>query len=122
MERFECDKCGACCQGSLIVEADDLDVMREPRLIVGDKSQGDRSVEQVIREIQTEGKTVLLACGSPCTFLDSNRLCSIYPMRPNCCVAMQAGDEQCQQAREAAGLSPLLPMDGLTANSKESKL
>ena len=72
MKRFECDKCGACCQGSLIVEADDLDVMREPRLIAGDESQGDRSVEQVVREIQTEGKIVLLACGSPCMFLDSN--------------------------------------------------
>ncbi|HQZ65537.1 MAG TPA: hypothetical protein PLY87_10700 [Planctomycetaceae bacterium] len=68
MERFECDKCGACCQGSLIVEADDLDVMREPRLIAGDESQGDRSVEQVVREIQTEGKIVLLACGSACAF------------------------------------------------------
>jgi len=110
MERFECDKRGTCCQGSLIVEADDLDVMREPLLIAGDKSQGDRSVEQVIREIQTEGKIVLLACGSACAFLAENNDCSIYPTRPNSCVAMQAGDEQCQHARNVAGISPLLPI------------
>ena len=28
-----------------------------------------------------------------------NNGCSIYPMCPNCCVGLQAGDEQCQDAR-----------------------
>jgi hypothetical protein len=30
---YECDQCGACCKGTVIVEADYLDTRREPRLI-----------------------------------------------------------------------------------------
>ncbi len=110
MQRFECDKCGACCKGTLIVEADDLDVLREPRLINGDPECCGKSVEQMVSEIQQHGKIVLLACGSPCSFLGTDNVCSIYPTRPNACVAMQAGDEQCQDARLAVGLAPLLPV------------
>ena len=69
-----------------------------------------KSIEQMVAEIQNEGKAVILACGSACPFLAENNLCSIYPTRPNSCVAMQAGDEQCQHARNAAGLLPLLPI------------
>ena len=97
MLRFECDKCGACCKGMLIVEADDLDVLREPRLINGDPECCGKSVEQIVSEIQQQGKIVLLACGTPCSFLGTDNRCSIYPTRPNACVAMQAGDEQCQE-------------------------
>ena len=110
MPRFECDKCGACCKGSLIIEADDLDVIREPRLITADRHHRGKSVTQMVFEIQQEGKAVMLACGSPCSFLGADNQCSIYPTRPNCCVAMQAGDEQCQDARAAHGLPPLLPI------------
>ena len=38
MPNYECDKCGACCRGNLLVEAYELDVLREPRLI----ESGDR--------------------------------------------------------------------------------
>lgn len=110
MLRFECDKCGACCKGTLIVEADDLDVLREPQLINGDPECRGKSVEQMVFEIQQQGKIVLLSCGSPCSFLGTDNVCSIYPTRPNACVAMQAGDEQCQDARLAAGLAPLVPI------------
>lgn len=111
MERYECDKCGACCQGTLIVEADALDILREPRLIDADEVHRGKTVEQLVGEIQTQGKAVLLACGRPCTFLGADKMCSIYPTRPNACVGMQAGDEQCQDARLAAGLAPLLPIE-----------
>ena len=94
----------------LIVEADDLDVLREPRLINGDSECCGKSVEQILSEIQQQGKIVLLACGSPCSFLGTDNRCSIYPTRPKSCVAMQAGDEQCQDARLAAGLATLLPV------------
>jgi Fe-S-cluster containining protein len=110
MTRFECDNCGACCQGHLIVEADDFDVLREPRLIEADKHHCGKSVEVVVAEIQTEFKAVFLALGAPCPFLSPDKLCAIYPTRPNCCVGMQAGDEQCQDARAAAGLLPLEPL------------
>lgn len=111
MQKFECDKCGACCKGRLIVEADDLDVMREPRLIEADPQHAGMSVEETIRGMQQEWKAVILACGHPCAFLGQDNLCTIYPSRPNCCVAFEAGDEQCQEARAAEGLPPLLPVE-----------
>lgn len=110
MLRYECDKCGACCKGGLIVEADDLDVLREPRLINADPHHADKSVEQLVMEIQTDMKVILLACGSRCAFLGADNACTIYPTRPNACVGMQAGDEQCQTARAEQGLAPLLPI------------
>jgi Fe-S-cluster containining protein len=110
MPRFECDKCGACCKGSLIVEADDLDVLREPRLIDADRHHVGKSVEQMVHEIQTDMKAIILVCGSACPFLGADNGCTIYPTRPNVCVGMQAGDEQCQEARAAEGLPPLLPV------------
>ena len=86
------------------------DVLREPRLIDADKHHRGMSVEDVVLGIVNEGRAIVLACGTPCGFLNSDNHCSIYPTRPNCCVGMQAGDEQCQQAREAVGLSPLEPL------------
>ena len=106
MPRYECDKCGACCKGTLIVEVDDFDVIREPRLIDADAHHRGKSVEQMVTEIQNDGKAVILACVTPCPFLGPDNHCSIYPTRPNCCVAMQAGDEQCQEARAEAGPKP----------------
>ena len=111
MPRFECDKCGACCKGSLIVEVEDLDVVREPRLIDADPHYHGKSVEQVLVQFQTDiGRAVIIACGKPCSFLGEDNHCSIYPTRPNCCVGLQAGDEQCQEARADHGLAPLLPV------------
>lgn len=108
--RFECDKCGACCKGNLIVEVEDLDVIREPRVIGADPHHAGKPVEQMVREIQEEWKGVIIAGGKPCSFLGQDNQCSIYPTRPNCCVGLQAGDEQCQYSREADGLPPLLPI------------
>jgi len=79
MPRYECDKCGACCKGSLIVEADDLDVLREPRIIDADRHHRGKSVRQMVHEIQTEWKAVILACGQPCPFLNAENNCTIYP-------------------------------------------
>jgi Fe-S-cluster containining protein len=50
----------------------------------------------------------MLAAGL-CPLLGADNLCTIYPSRPNCCVAMQAGSDQCQLARGMAGLPPLQP-------------
>jgi Fe-S-cluster containining protein len=111
MLRYDCDHCGACCQGHLIVEADDIDVLREARIIEADRYQAGKSVEAVVQAIRTEGQAVLLAAGKPCPFLSEELRCSIYPTRPNACVGMAAGDEQCQDARGAAGLPPLAPSE-----------
>lgn len=68
MKLFECDQCGACCQGPLIVEADDLDVMREPRLIDADPRLRGKSVHQVLYEIQNDYRSVYLAGCHRCMF------------------------------------------------------
>jgi len=111
MSRYECDRCGSCCKGHLLVEAFELDVLREPRLISADPHYAGKYLEQALHELQDEFKCVVVAGGRPCMFLDNTNRCSIYPTRPNECVAMQAGDEQCQTSRKAEGLSPLAPAD-----------
>ena len=114
--RYECDQCGACCNGSLIVETDEIDLMREPRLIEAEPSLTGYSVPQVLEKYENDtGFAILLACSSnrPCPFL-ADKKCSIYPTRPNVCVAMQAGDDECQEARKAAGLAPLVSIRSQT--------
>lgn len=104
--RYECDCCGACCRGTLIVEAYYLDALREPRIIDADVTG--RKV--ALDDLDDECRCVLLAAGLPCRFLDDGGRCTIYPTRPNTCVGFEAGDEQCQEARSQLGLPPLKPL------------
>ena len=103
--RYECDRCGACCRGTLIVEAYYLDALREPRILDADVTG--RMV--TIDELTDEYRCILLAANHPCRFLSAEGCCTIYPTRPNVCVGMEAGDEQCQEARSQLGLLPLRP-------------
>ena len=128
MPRYECDHCGACCNGTLIVEAYDLDVMREPTLIIAEGRESDdaNALRDLMFEFEEEfGRCLILACGQgkPCPFLESDNRCSIYPTRPNACVAMEAGDEQCQRARKEMGLEQLLPIieDATRATSLDKR-
>ncbi len=114
MPKYECDKCGACCKGYLIVEADEIDLLREPRLAEADPHYAGKNASEVLDILRGEiGKAIVIACGTerPCRFLRDDNTCEIYPTRPNDCVSMQAGDEQCQKAREAEGLPPLEPVE-----------
>jgi Fe-S-cluster containining protein len=89
------------------VEAYDVDVLREPRLVAADPGFASLSVDQALESLQDEFHCAIIAGpGRPCPFLQDNA-CSIYPTRPNVCVAMQPGDEQCREARRAEGLAPL---------------
>ena len=108
---YECDRCGACCRGTLIVEADYLDVRREPRLL--QCNVGPYKVTK--RELEEDGKVVLLACGldKPCTCLGPDNRCTAYPTRPQACVAFEAGSRQCQEARAKLGIGPLSPVPGM---------
>lgn len=112
MPRFECDRCGACCRGTLIVEADELDVLREPLLLTADHGKWCASMtpDEIRTHLEQDYACLMIAGSRPCRFLGEDNLCSIYPTRPNACVAMQAGDEQCQSARAAVGLPPLMPI------------
>ena len=60
-----------------------------------------------MQELQDECRCVIVAGARACAFLNGVNQCSIYPTRPSDCVAMQAGDEQCQACREDDDLPPL---------------
>ena len=107
--KYSCDSCGACCR-KLIVEADDIDLMREPQLLYADRDfVANYGPDEAVEALQEDfGRCLIIACGKPCYFLRDNQ-CSIYPTRPNACVAMQAGDEQCQGARREEGIPQLEP-------------
>lgn len=102
---YECDGCGLCCR-RLIIEADALDLLREPRIndmapIIG------RSMSLHILECswmlnKSDGD------GMECRFLSPENHCGIYATRPNTCVNFPAGGAKCQELRADAGLPPLV--------------
>lgn len=101
---FACDQCGACCQ-ALIVEADEIDVRREPKLLeylVGDRDRLRQGLVSI---------TLFSAETKSCPFLCGGR-CSIYQTRPLECVAVEPGDAKCQQARWVKKLPMLADRDG----------
>ena len=103
---YQCDCCGACCRGTLIVEAYYLDALRDPAILDADV----RGRRPTMAELSADdGRCIVLAANQPCRFLAPDGRCTIYPTRPNACVGMEAGDEQCQEARSRAGLPPLPP-------------
>lgn len=120
MNRFDCDQCGACCR-TLIIEIEELDVVREPKLAAVAKPFKippgqvllDGDDEPYTEVVPGFGGGAMLACGAnmPCKMLGSDNRCTIYQTRPNVCVGFRAGSEQCQDARRMAGLSELMPVD-----------
>ena len=110
MPRVTCYRCGACCK-HLLVEADLIDVLREPRLPEAQPHYCGRAIDDVLEELEDEFKVVLLNGAEGCAFLAADNSCSIYPTRPNACVAMAPGDDQCQESRNCEGLSPLKPIE-----------
>ena len=109
MPRYACEPgCGACCKGHLIVECDDLDVQREPRLIEVDQWHAGKPAYEVVKGIREEWKAVILP--GPCPFLDGQSRCDVYPTRPNACVAFEPGSESCQEVRAAENMPPLAPV------------
>ena len=97
-----CDHCGLCCR-HLIVEADAIDLLREPR-IEQECPLGKRA----------DGMSILDACWiltqtGACPFLTPECRCGIYPTRPDNCVAFVASAPQCQALRKEHGLKPLVP-------------
>lgn len=108
MPVYECDGCGACCQGLLLIEVYELDLLREPRLQTVDPRHAGRSRADSLDELSDPDRCLIIA--GCCPFLSPDKRCSIYPTRPNACVAMAAGDEQCQQVRRDVGLPPLAPL------------
>lgn len=75
---YECDCCGVCCQGPLIVEAYGLDVLREPRVLNADVRGRIPSMEDLL----AEDRCIVLAADTPCKFLGQDNRCTIYPPGP----------------------------------------
>lgn len=65
--------------------------------------------EALMADLEQDGKCLIIAAGDKCDFLETDNNCAIYRTRPNVCVAMKPGDDQCQEVRKAEGLSPLSP-------------
>lgn len=80
IKRKECQQCGECCRKTMI-DIQELDILREPKLAAA-----------VLGEIRDDPGRLIFE--TPCRFLDGNR-CSIYPTRPNICVAHVPGTNQC---------------------------
>jgi Fe-S-cluster containining protein len=107
-----CEHCGACCKGQLIVEANELDLVREPRLAGADITNRTRgwTYDVVSEELQDDSKCPVIAGGGrECRFLRTNNDCAIYATRPGACVAMEPGSEQCLEARRWVGPQPKKP-------------
>jgi len=97
-----CKDCGLCCK-TMIIEIDHIDVVREPRLLpVVTLLDGNGRIKY---DSDWE-KQYSLACGG-CQLLSEDNRCTIYPTRPNCCVAFECGGERCQELREEHGLPPI---------------
>jgi Fe-S-cluster containining protein len=95
-----CKDCGLCCK-KMIAEIQHIDVVREPKLL------------QIARLLDGNGKIQYdsdwekeysLYCGDGCKLLTDDNRCSIYPTRPNCCVALEVGGDKCNELREIYGL------------------
>ena len=106
---MQCEQCGSCCKGHLIVEAYELDVLREQHLATADITEHTRDMtyEALMADLEDDGRCLVIAGTEECKFIRGDNTCAIYPTRPNVCVAMEAGSEQCQQARQNEGLPPL---------------
>ena len=119
---YECDQCGACCRFP-IIEITPVDLAREPKLQAVSRpfkhgfgpclnTQEDRDeYERIGPLVPGFEEGALLATGSfdPCPMLAENR-CTVHATRPACCVAFQAGSDQCQEARAYHKLAPLEPV------------
>lgn len=99
--RTPCDMCGACCQ-TFPVLVSIGDARREPRI-----AQEACAVEPWHRSEEWEYKLHPLPFSRGCLYLNENNRCSIYETRPDVCRVVEAGGEQCAEARARLGLAPL---------------
>ena len=102
-----CENCGLCCE-QLLVEADAVDVMREPRIEI-ERPLGKRAVSLSV----LDACWILAGPGMPCAFLTKNKRCTIYPTRPQTCVAFVPGSPKCQELRLEQGMKAVVLLPAL---------
>ena len=99
-----CKNCGLCCE-HLLVEADAVDVLREPRI----ETKGPLGKRAASLSV-LDACWVLAGPGMPCVFLTPKKRCSIYLTRPQTCVAFVPGSPKCQELRLEHGMKALVRM------------
>lgn len=98
---LECDCCGACCRTfPVLVSADDAN--REPRILTEA-----REIPEWQRTASWRYQLHPLPFHQGCCFLQEDCRCSVYSTRPKVCRVFAAGSDECIEARERVGLSPL---------------
>ena len=102
MNNDPCKNCGLCCE-HLLVEADAVDVLREPRIETS-RPLGKRAVSLSV----LDACWILAGPGMPCAFLTPKKRCAIYPSRPQTCVAFMPASPKCQELRSDHGLPPVV--------------
>ncbi len=95
---YECDGCGACCR-TFPIFVTEADALREPRI----ETEGRRNTNNSRYPLSL----FPLPFHEACCFLDDRQQCTIYFTRPEICRELQAGGEQCQEARSRWGLEEL---------------
>lgn len=91
----ECRRCGACCR-RLLIECDWIDALREPRLL---EQREPNRLGLTLADLEGGEKVIALW---NCPLLGPDNLCTIYPTRPNECVAFEPGGVKCERARKEA--------------------
>lgn len=105
MDAYECDGCGACCRTWRVLVSE-TDAEREPRI----REEGRRLPEHTATSFW--GYQIFpLPFHEGCCFLDEKQRCGVYETRPQVCRDFEAGGPRCQEAREGAGMPPLLPIE-----------
>jgi Fe-S-cluster containining protein len=98
--KIACDNCQALCCRKLIIEADEDDVRREPRIADEWKQLKGWEMEPYRRWCWVGIK------GGPCPFLDESNRCGIYDTRPGECRCFRVGGQHCRDLRETYGVDP----------------
>ena len=106
---YECAQCGACCRALELGDIHGIDILREPRLReVTTPLECEDDTEAWARPYTINGRETGWLM-SECPLVDVDNRCEIHATRPNMCVCVRAGDEDCQEARYYGDLPPLEP-------------
>lgn len=90
---MKCLRCGRCCR-ELILEIGEYDVLREAKVKSTAQLLDGHGTITWDHPLETE-----YSLPTPCPFIGSDNLCTIYPTRPNLCVGFEARGEQCRALR-----------------------
>lgn len=97
----ECDRCGACCKTFPILVSIG-DATRQPAIV-----ERSRRLPEWQRTEEWEYQLYPLPFLDACPFLNSHSCCSVYDTRPEPCRRFEAGSQDCAEARQRIGLTPL---------------